>query len=367
MRFLFTYCQENVLRRHAWQNINHKSEPKKSQKKQKKIQFPKPYDQTKQHHKHPEKKTNLGLHLVCTAFTKKTHPLIQEIQLTTRSVGWFGAPRTRQFGTLGQGGLPADNFGQWRFPHGKIWCQCIAMDGKFQLPLTKSDLLAEDDAEKKSSQIQTKHILAKTAMQNPTFCVQKRRSIVSSRPPPAWLGIPACHCSSGLQLYCVLYTVYTFFIGFWSRRLETFAAKKMVDQKIRDGPRKNKHVVLHLTKTSCLQRFFVTIIWWKTSSIQLYSYMWFRSCTHYVRPMVRNIITFTPVSFGKVVLLKSQAHGEEHKRRAGSFHLQHRRPSLFLHPVHRHVTHWYLRKNRGSLYKWISFQILPTGVKILPI
>ena len=32
------------------------------------------------HHKHPEKKTNLGLHLVGTTFTKKTHPLIQEIQ-----------------------------------------------------------------------------------------------------------------------------------------------------------------------------------------------------------------------------------------------------------------------------------------------
>lgn len=93
----------------------------------------------------------------------------------------------------------------------------------------------------------------------------------------------------------------------------------------------------------------------ETSSIQLYSYMWFRSCTHYVRPMVGHIIAFTPVSFGKVVLLKSQAHGEEHKRRAGSFHLQHRRPRLFLHPVHRHVTHWYLRKNWGSLPERLDF------------
>ena len=258
---------------------------------------------------------------------------------------------------LANGGFPMGKYGAM---YSNGWRVSIA------LPLTKSDCCRRWCRKKIEPRARSKQkILTKTAMQNPTFCVQKRRSIVSSRPPPSWLGIPACHCSSGLQLYCVLYT--RFLSVFDAEDSRLLQQKKLVDQKIRDGPRKNKHFVLHLTKTSCLQRFFVTIISWKTSSIQLHSYMWFRSCNHYVRPMVGHIITFTPVSFGKVVLLKSQAHGEEHKRRAGSFHLQHCRPSLFLHPVHRHVTHWYLRKNWGSLYKWISFQILPTGVKILPI
>lgn len=137
------------------------------------------------HHKHPEKKTNLGLHLVGTTFTKKTHPLIQEIQRynsiprviwgTSDATICHSGPRRpscQQFFRSKSAALTG-----WPMAVSP-WENMVpkAMDGKFQLHcLWRSLTAVEDDAEKNRARSKQK-ILTKTAMQNPTFCVQKHEA-----------------------------------------------------------------------------------------------------------------------------------------------------------------------------------------------
>ena len=166
---------------------------------------------------------------------KENHPLILSTTYNTRSVGWFGAPRTRQFATLGQGGLPANNFcrstaplitglANGGFPMGKYgatysngWQVSIA------LPLTKSDCCRRW-CRKKSSQIQTKNIDKNCHAKPNILCAKTlKHSIFSSS--------SSVVRNSSLSLFlgsaALLCTVYTFLFRFLMPKTRDFCSKKI--------------------------------------------------------------------------------------------------------------------------------------------